>query len=134
MIAPVLLSIAKSAPCVVGKAVGKGISCVDVDTRCRSNRRAIRGVFGDCQGTRGDIGRSIVGTLNGDRDLGGAGKPRCIAHRISKDILQRITGGAQCLNGCVTVVDGVGVPSIAGNANRSIRTRDTRTDRPDTLP
>ncbi len=61
----------------------------------------------------------IVGTLDGDGDLRRAGEASCVTHGVREDVVECVGGGAQSLDSCVIVVNGVGVGAIGSDGDRT---------------
>jgi hypothetical protein len=61
--------------------------------------------------------------LNRDGDLSRAGQATAIAHRIRKDIRQRVARGAKGLNCRVGVVDRIRISTGRRDVDRAISTR-----------
>ncbi len=111
---------------------GLGIARVDiavvsehVTTRVATDTRIGQPARFGSRGCIGHAGRRVVGAANGYRDLRGTGQTTSVGQRVSKDIAERLSAGAQGLNSGVGVVDCICVATIGGYRDRAVVASDT---------
>ena len=117
----------KPAAGVIDEAERARVAGVDVLSGQRPHSGTIGGVLIDAEAARDVVGR-VVGTLNRDRDLRGAGQASSITHGVGEGIGQSIGRAPQSLNRRVAVVNVVGKGTVGGDIDRAIGTGHIGTD------
>ncbi len=102
-------------------AVGKRCTSIDIVTNDRRHGGLILIHRQRCSRTTAVAGDGwrIVRTLDGDRDLRGAGQTCGVTHRIGEDILQCVTASTKGLNRRVIVIDRVSVRTVRSDIDRA---------------